>query len=81
MNLHDPLRYDRQDDPISWARAIDQLLSDVPDRLRMGRTASQRAVRFSSSRMFEAFWDTHYNVVQSFASKAEAVTAEESASH
>jgi glycosyltransferase involved in cell wall biosynthesis/predicted metal-dependent phosphoesterase TrpH len=47
------------DNPNDWAEAIDDLLDDVVGRLRMGRTAAQRAARFSRADLFDAFWDQH----------------------
>jgi glycosyltransferase involved in cell wall biosynthesis len=51
------------DDPAAWAAAIDELLTDTPGRLRMGRSASTRMARFGMSHAFEAFWDEHVQIV------------------
>ncbi len=47
-------------DPQVWVDAINQLLNDQPERLRMSRTATQRMTRFSLAKTFEAFWEEHY---------------------
>ncbi len=46
-------------DAKAWVAAIEQLLDDEPGRLRMSRTAAQRASRFSLERSFEQFWADH----------------------
>ncbi|HEV8378139.1 MAG TPA: glycosyltransferase [Tepidisphaeraceae bacterium] len=48
-----------RNDAAGWVAAIDQLLDDQPQRLRMSRTATQRASRFSLERCFEQFWADH----------------------
>jgi glycosyltransferase involved in cell wall biosynthesis len=45
--------------PSVWAEAIEELLNDKPQRMRMSRTAEQRMVRFSLSKTFEGFWEEH----------------------
>jgi glycosyltransferase involved in cell wall biosynthesis len=47
----------------AWSSAIDALLNDQPLRRRMGRTAAQRASRFSMERCFEQFWNEHLAAV------------------
>jgi glycosyltransferase involved in cell wall biosynthesis len=42
-----------------WAAAINGLLSDSAQRMRMSRTAPRRAARFSRGQMFEVFWNEH----------------------
>jgi glycosyltransferase involved in cell wall biosynthesis len=42
-----------------WANAINGLLSDAAQRMRMSRTAPRRAARFSRGQMFEVFWSEH----------------------
>jgi glycosyltransferase involved in cell wall biosynthesis len=59
-------------DAAAWVAAIDQLLDDMPLRLRMSRTANQRASRFSLERSFEQFWADHLNVVAPMATKLQA---------
>ena len=47
-----------------WTRAIDELLSDEPRRLRMGLSAAQRAARFDLSGSFEQFWRDHVAIAE-----------------
>jgi len=50
-------------DPEPWARAMNNLLTDEPRRLRMGRTGVTRISRFSIERAFEHLWAEHVQVV------------------
>jgi len=58
-------------DIAAWVSAVDQLLDDAPLRLRMSRTAAQRAGRFSMERSFEQLWADHLAVANPIASKSQ----------
>ena len=51
-------------EPARWCAALDELLSDDPRRLRIGRAAQQRTNRFSLEKTFEGFWQEHVNAVE-----------------
>jgi glycosyltransferase involved in cell wall biosynthesis len=57
-------------DAAAWVAAIDQLLDDQQMRLRMSRTAAQRATRFSMERSFEQFWADHLAVASADTSES-----------
>ena len=61
-----------RNDLAAWVAAIDQLLDDEPRRMRMSRTAAQRASRFSLERSFEQFWADHLAAATSAASESKA---------
>lgn len=54
----------RGEDPQRWCQAINELLDDEPQRLRMCAAAPGRISRFSLDRTFEAFWQEHLDAVQ-----------------
>jgi glycosyltransferase involved in cell wall biosynthesis len=47
------------DNAARWADAIDELLTDTPQRLRMSRSGPPRVARLSLDHTFEAFWSEH----------------------
>jgi glycosyltransferase involved in cell wall biosynthesis len=51
----------KTENPAVWVDAINDLFNDTQKRQRMGRTASQRMMRFSLAKTFEAFWEEHLN--------------------
>jgi glycosyltransferase involved in cell wall biosynthesis len=57
-------------DPAAWTAAIDELLTDIPRRLRLSRTGPQRMARFSLANMFEAFWEEHFKAVEAYSESA-----------
>jgi glycosyltransferase involved in cell wall biosynthesis len=57
-------------DAAAWVAAIDELLDDQALRLRMSRTAAQRATRFSMERCFQQFWADHVVVADADASES-----------
>ncbi len=42
-----------------WTAGMLELLTDEPKRMRMARTAAQRASRFAIAKSFETFWGAH----------------------
>jgi len=42
-----------------WAKAIDAMLSNLPELQRMARTAPGRMMRYSVAMTFEGFWEAH----------------------
>jgi glycosyltransferase involved in cell wall biosynthesis len=52
------------EDPTVWVAAIERLLNDSAERMRMGRSATLRMVRYSLKHAFESFWDEHVNAAQ-----------------
>ena len=56
-------------DAVAWVAAIDQLLDDQSQRLRMSRTAAQRAARFSLEKCFDQFWADHLVAANSVTSQ------------
>jgi glycosyltransferase involved in cell wall biosynthesis len=51
-------------DPKAWCQTMDDLLSDEPRRMRMGRNAIARMARFSLAKTFETFWAEHVRISQ-----------------
>jgi glycosyltransferase involved in cell wall biosynthesis len=45
--------------PEVWCDAMDAMLNDDLERLRMSRIAPRRTGRFSQKHMFESFWEEH----------------------
>lgn len=62
-------------DATAWTKAIDELLTDHPRRLRMSRTAPHRVARCSPERTFDVYWDEHVRAAQQAADRHAAAAA------
>jgi glycosyltransferase involved in cell wall biosynthesis len=63
------------DHPGVWTAAIDDLLTDLPGRLRMARTAPHRVARYGLAHTFEGFWHEHVAAVNRTAGEGNLVAA------
>ncbi|HUB24452.1 MAG TPA: glycosyltransferase, partial [Tepidisphaeraceae bacterium] len=64
--------------PEVWSEAMDALLSDDPQRMRMSRIAPRRAGRFSQANGFAAFWEEHVKAAMEDSDSPAATNARES---